>query len=293
LNDLLDKSVDMFSRAKKEIRIHKKFEADLWPVEIDRGQFEQVLLNLFVNSWQAMQSGGDLYLETENVYLEEDYDKPYEIVPGPYVRIAVTDTGVGIDKEIQQKIFEPFYTTKGVGKGTGLGLASAYGIIKNHNGIINVYSEKGHGATFKIYLPASDKKIHRDKPAAVKLLRGKETILLVDDEELVSEIGKEVLKKLGYSVITAASGPEAIKFIKKHQNKIELVILDMVMPDMSGSETFDHIKKINPDIKVLLSSGYGKNGIATEILDRGCNGFIQKPFNLNQISRKIRKILDE
>ena len=293
LNNLLDKSVDMFSRAKKEIRIHKKFEEDLWPVEIDRGQLEQVLLNLFVNSWQAMQGGGDLYLETENVHLEEDYDKPYEIIPGPYVRISVSDTGVGIDKDMQQRIFEPFFTTKGVGKGTGLGLASAYGIIKNHNGIINVYSEKSHGATFKIYLPASDKKIHIDKQPTVKLLRGKETILLVDDEKMVSDIGKEVLKKLGYTAITAASGTEAIRFFKKHKNEIDLVILDMVMPDMSGSETYDHIKKINPDIKVLLSSGYSINGGATDILNRGCNGFIQKPFNLNQISRKIREILDE
>jgi PAS domain S-box-containing protein len=292
LNDLLDKSVDMFSRAKKEIRIHKKFQEDLWPVEIDRGQFEQVLLNLFVNSWQAMQSGGDLYLETENVHLEEDYDKPYEIVPGPYVRIAVGDTGVGINKDIQQRIFEPFFTTKGVGKGTGLGLASVYGIIKNHNGIVNVYSEKGHGATFKIYLPASDKKIHREKPPIDKLLRGKETILLIDDEEMVSDIGKEVLKKLGYKVITAGSGTEALKFFEKHQNEIDLVILDMIMPDMGGSETFDNLKKIQPDVKVLLSSGYSINGRASEILERGCNGFIQKPFNLKQISRKIREVID-
>jgi PAS domain S-box-containing protein len=293
LNDLLEKSADMFSRTKKEISIHKKFQEDLWPVEVDRGQFEQVLLNLFVNAWQAMPGGGNLYLETENVYLEENYEKPYEIVPGPYVRISVTDTGIGIDKEIQQRIFEPFFTTKAVGRGTGLGLASAYGIIKNHNGIIDVYSEKGHGTIFKIYLPASDKTVAKEKALVQKLIKGTETILLVDDEEMVVDIGKEILKKLGYSVIPASGGTEAIGKLKQHKHRIDLVILDMIMPDMSGSETFDNLKAIKPDIKVLLSSGYSIDGQASEILNRGCNGFIQKPFNLKQISRKIREILVE
>ncbi len=292
LNDLLDKSADMFSRTKKEISIHKKFQENLWPVEVDRGQFEQVLLNLFVNSWQAMPGGGSLYLETENVYLEENYDKPYEIVPGPYVRISVTDTGIGMDKEIQQRIFEPFFTTKAVGRGTGLGLASTYGIIKNHNGVIDVYSEKDHGTIFKIYLPASDKKVVKEKPMTEILLSGTETILLVDDEEMVVDIGKEVLEKLGYVVIPAAGGIEAIDIFKQGKNRIDLVILDMIMPDMSGSEAFDKLKEIQPDLKVLLSSGYSINGRASEILERGCHGFIQKPFNLRQISRKIREVLD-
>lgn len=293
LNDLLEKSAGMFSRTKKEISIHKKFEEGLWPVEVDRGQFEQVMLNLFVNSWQAMPGGGNLYLETENVHLEEDYEKPYEIVPGPYVRISITDTGIGMDKEIQQRIFEPFFTTKAVGRGTGLGLASAYGIIKNHNGIIDVYSEKGHGTSFKIYLPASEKTVGREKPLAEKLRRGTETILLVDDEEMVVDVGKEILEKLGYTVIPASGGSEATEKLRQHENRIDLVILDMIMPDMSGSETFDNLKKINPDIKVLLSSGYSIDGQASEILNRGCNGFVQKPFNLKQISSKIREILAE
>jgi PAS domain S-box-containing protein len=293
LNDLLEKSADMFSRTKKEISIHKKFQEDLWPVEVDRGQFEQVMLNLFVNSWQAMPGGGNLYLETENVYLEENHEKPYEIFPGPYVRISVTDTGIGMDNEIQQRIFEPFFTTKAVGRGTGLGLASAYGIIKNHNGIIDVYSEIGHGAIFKIYLPASDKTVVRENPLAEKLKKGTESILLVDDEEMVVDIGKELLEKLGYSVIPASGGSEAIKKFRQHKHQIDLVILDMIMPDMSGSETFDNLKTIDPDIKILLSSGYSIDGQASEILNRGCNGFVQKPFNLEQISSKIREILAE
>lgn len=293
INDLLDRSAEMFSRTKKEITIHKKFHEDLWPVDVDRGQLEQVLLNLFVNAWQAMPGGGEIFLETQPVYLEEDYDKPYEIVPGPYVRILVTDTGLGMDRDIQHRIFEPFFTTKAVGRGTGLGLASSYGIIKNHNGIINVYSEKGHGTTFKIYLPASDKTVSQQKDHTQALLKGSETILLVDDEEMVVDIGKEILEKLGYDVFTALDGTEAIRLLKKYKNEIDLVILDMIMPDMGGGETFDQLKACKADIKVLLSSGYSIDGKATEILDRGCKGFIQKPFSLRQLSHKIREILDE
>jgi PAS domain S-box-containing protein len=292
INDLLDKSAEMFSRTKKEITIHKKFQESLWPVDVDRGQLEQVLLNLFVNAWQAMPGGGEIYIETEKVNLEDDYDKPYEIVPGPYVRISVTDTGIGMDNDIQQKIFEPFFTTKAVGRGTGMGLASAYGIIKNHNGIINVYSEKGHGTTFKIYLPASDKTVPEENPKTQELLRGTETILLIDDEHMVIDIGKEILEKLGYDVITAASGTEAVDLFKKSKKKMDLVILDMIMPDMSGRETFENLKVYQADVKVLLSSGYSIDGQATEILNSGCKGFIQKPFSLKQLSRKMREILD-
>ena len=293
INALIDKSADMFGRTKKEIMIHKKFQEDLWPVNVDRGQIEQVLLNLFVNAWQAMPGGGNLFLQTENVILEEhDHDKPYAIVPGKYVRISISDTGVGMDKATQQRIFEPFFTTKAVGRGTGLGLASTYGIIKNHGGIINVYSEKGHGATFKIYLPASAKRLMKEKTRHEAVLTGSEMILLVDDEEMVADIGKDMLEKLGYKTIVAAGGHEAIKLLKTNRNQVDLVILDMIMPDMSGGETFNRLRAIKPDVKILLSSGYSLNGQASEIMQRGCNGFIQKPFNVKQISRKIREILD-
>jgi len=293
LNNLMNKSADMFSRTKKEITIHKKFHEDLWSVEVDQGQIEQVLLNLFVNAWQAMPGGGNLFLETENATLEEhDYDKPYAISPGRYVRISVSDTGTGMDKATQERIFEPFFTTKGVGRGTGLGLASAYGIIKNHNGIINVYSEKGHGATFRIYLPASKKQVIKEKVIPESLEVGTEMILLVDDEEMVADIGKDMLEKLGYKILVAASGTDAIKLFNANRDQVELVILDMIMPDMSGGETFSRLKAIKPDTKILLSSGYSLNGRASKIMQQGCNGFIQKPFNLKQISRKIREILD-
>jgi CheY-like chemotaxis protein len=197
-----------------------------------------------------------------------------------------------MDNDTQQKIFEPFFTTKAVGRGTGMGLASAYGIIKNHSGIINVYSEKGHGTTFKIYLPASDKKVATKSAKPQKLLKGTETIMLVDDEHMVIDIGKEILEKLGYEVITAASGTEALTVFKNNKKKIDLVILDMIMPDMGGRETFENLKACQPQVKVLLSSGYSIDGQATEILNSGCKGFIQKPFSLKQLSRKMREILD-
>ena len=293
LNDLINKSADMFRRTKKEITIHKKYQDGLWSVEVDQGQIEQVLLNLFVNAWQAMPGGGNLFLETNNVTLEEnDYDRPYAISPGRYVRISVSDTGIGMDKATQERIFEPFFTTKEVGRGTGLGLASTYGIIKNHNGIINVYSEKGHGTTFKIYLPASKKQVIKEKSKPEVAQGGTEMILLVDDEEMVADIGKDMLEKLGYTIQVAFSGAEAIKIFNANREEVKLVILDMIMPDMSGGETFNRLKAIKPDAKILLSSGYSLDGRASKIMKRGCNGFIQKPFNLKQISRKIREILD-
>jgi CheY-like chemotaxis protein len=198
-----------------------------------------------------------------------------------------------MDKATREKIFEPFFTTKEMGRGTGLGLASAYGIIKNHGGFINVYSEKGHGTTFNIYLPASEKEIIEEKKPAGDTLRGSETVLFVDDEDMIIEIAEEIFEQLGYKVLTARSGKEAIEIYEKNKEQIDIVLLDMIMPDMSGSDTYDKMKKIDPDIKVLLSSGYSINGQATEIMDRGCNGFIQKPFKMKELSQKLREILDK
>ncbi len=293
LNELIKEESRMFGRTKKEIIINSKYQDNLWSVEIDRGQIGQVLLNLYVNAWQAMPGGGNLYLETENVTIDENYVKPFSIEPGRYVKISVTDTGVGMDKATREKIFDPFFTTKEMGRGTGLGLASVYGIIKNHGGFINVYSEKGHGTTFNIYLPASEKEVIEDKKPSVDILEGSETVLLVDDEDMIIEIAGELFKELGYKVLIARGGKEAIEIYEKNKERIDIVILDMIMPDMSGSVTYDRIKEIDPDIKVLLSSGYSINGQATEILNRGCNGFIQKPFKVKELSQKLREILDE
>jgi PAS domain S-box-containing protein len=292
LSELVDKSTKMFGRTKKELKIFKKFSHDLWSAEVDRGQIEQVLLNLYVNSWQAMPGGGELHIQTENVTIDENYVKPFRVKPGKYVKISVTDTSIGMDADTRQKIFDPFFTTKEMGRGTGLGLASAFGIIKNHDGFINVYSEKGKGTTFNIYLPASDKKQVKDISVAKNIIKGDETVLLVDDEDIIIEVGKKLLKKLGYTVLVARGGKEAIDFYHANKDEIDLVILDMIMPDKDGGDTYDRLKQINPGIRVLLSSGYSINGHAAEILSRGCNGFIQKPFNLIQLSEKIREVLD-
>jgi two-component system, cell cycle sensor histidine kinase and response regulator CckA len=293
LNSLIKNTSGMFGRTRKEIAIHRKYQKDIYTVAADQGQIEQVLLNLYVNALQAMPGGGKLYLQTENVILEEDDVMPYKLNHGRYVKISVADTGVGMDEETQQRLFEPFFTTKDMGGGSGLGLASAYGIIKNHDGFINVSSKKGEGTTFTVYLPALEKEVMEQKESGRKILEGSETILLVDDEDMIIDIGEQFLEKMGYAVLIAKRGKEAIEIYEKGKDKIDIVILDMIMPDMGGGETYDRMKEINPDIKVLLSSGYSIDGQATEILERGCNGFIQKPFDINRLSRKLRELLDE
>ena len=292
MNDLLKKSSSMFERTKKEISIHRQYAKDLWTTEIDRGQIEQVLMNLYVNAWQAMPGGGEIYLKTENVIFDGEHAFPYAVNPGRYIKISMTDTGTGMDAKTRERIFDPFFTTKEMGRGTGLGLATVYGIIKGHSGMINVESEPGQGTTFTIYLPASEKELVIKNSASGTIARGTETILLVDDENMVMEVSKEILKSMGYHVYAVGSGQEAITLYMEKRNEIDLVILDMVMPGISGGKTFDCLRDINPGIKVLLASGYSLNGQAQTIMDRGCNGFIQKPFRLEILSNKIREILD-
>jgi two-component system cell cycle sensor histidine kinase/response regulator CckA len=293
LNELINKQNRMFGRTKKEIHIQEKLEENLWTVEGDRGQIEQVILNIFINAWQAMPEGGDLYIQSENTIIDEKHNKPYKVKAGRYVKISITDTGVGMDETTRQRIFDPFFTTKGMERGTGLGLASAYGIIKNHDGFFDVYSKKGEGTTFNIYFPASEKAAIKKKEINEELMRGTETVLLVDDEDMIIVVGKEFIENLGYQALIAKSGKEALEIYKKNPERIDMVILDIIMPDMGGRETYDKLKKINPDIKVLLSSGYSVNGQATDILNRGGRGFIQKPFTAVDLSKKLREILDK
>jgi two-component system, cell cycle sensor histidine kinase and response regulator CckA len=293
LNEIIRKSSSMFGRTKKELTVHGKYEKDLWTVEVDRSQIEQILLNLYVNAWHAMPAGGELYLETGNVVLDESYAALHTALPGNYVKVSVTDTGTGMDEETKKRIFDPFFTTKEMGRGTGLGLAMVYGIMKGHKGFVDVHSEPGHGATFTLYLPASEKKALEEARATPEVVRGSETILLVDDEPFVLAVSREILESLGYTVHAKGSGQEGIAFLREMKSNIDLVILDMIMPGLSGSATFDRIRELDPSIKVLLSSGYSLDDQAQQIMDRGCCGFIQKPFNIAGLSRKIREVLEK
>ena len=293
LNQLVKDTSELFGRTRKDISIYLELLPDLFTVDADKGQIEQVLWNLYVNAADAMPGGGDFILKTFNTDHKNMKGRLYVPKPGKYVVLAVTDTGVGMDKKIQQRIFDPFFTTKDMGRGTGLGLASAYGIIKGHDGYIDVESRKGEGATFSVYLPASEKKIAKTARITGKLLKGTETVLLVDDEEAVLDIGRDLLKAMGCRVLRARDGREAIELYQKNQDDIDIVILDMIMPNISGSDTYDRMKEIDPEIKVLLSSGYSIDGQATDILNRGCSGFIQKPFTINELSAAIRQILDK
>lgn len=292
VNRLVTSSAHMFGRTKKEIHIHEKLKPDPIIAAVDRKQIEQVLLNLYINAWQAMPDGGNLYLETCVVALDEAYCRPYQAKPGPYAKIAVTDSGIGMEPAIRQRIFDPFFTTKHKTRGTGLGLASAYGIIKNHGGMITVYSEIGHGTTFNIYLPLSDQDAHQEETREEGLMKGNETILLIDDEAMILEVGTAMLKKLGYRVICADSGGKAVELIRQAGTRIDLVILDLIMPGMDGGKTFDRIRELAPDLPVIIASGYAMEGKAADIMAKGGNGFIQKPFTILEFSKKVRDVID-
>ena len=291
LNDIIHKTSAMFGRTKKEIAIYRKLPDNLWAADVDRGQMEQVFMNLYVNAWQAMPAGGALYLETGNVLLDDKGFFPWTVKPGKYVKMTVTDTGTGMDAKTRERIFDPFFTTKGVGRGTGLGLAMVYGIVKRHGGMIDVTSEPGQGTTFEIYLPATEKEVVKEKADGREILTGTETILLVDDEQMVVEVTRALLESLGYRVYEAGSGQEAIAVYLEKKKEIDLIILDMIMPGLSGGQTFDRLREIDPQVKVLLSSGYSIEGQAQQIMDKGCKGFLQKPFHLKELSKKTRDAL--
>jgi len=197
-----------------------------------------------------------------------------------------------MDEQTQKRIFEPFFTTKEMRRGTGLGLASAYGIVSGHKGIIRVESERGHGTTFFIYLPASDRKVTHEEQDPAEILRGGGTILLVEDEELIADVCREILEELGYKVFVAYSGSEAIATYSEKGSEIDLLILDMIMPGIGVEETFNTLKTMNPDVRVILSSGYSINNRVRDLMDRGCSGFMQKPYSISNMSQKIREILN-
>ncbi len=293
-NTLVEDATRMFIRTRKEINLKLEPGEGVWPVNVDRNQIEQVLINLYVNAWQAMPQGGDLCIRTENVRPDEAFCRCFELAGGDYVRISVSDTGIGMDAPTMARIFEPFFTTKAIGEGTGLGLASAYGIIRNHKGVIRVESEPGLGATFEVYLPAHSGEVTPEKAAGAKRLpKGEGTILLADDDEEALLAESLMLEELGYDVVKARSGLQAVHLYREDPARFILVTLDMVMPGVSGRETCDRLKSINPDVRVLLISGYGLNQQVGETMTQGCDGFLPKPFETRVLAEKLHAVLGQ
>jgi CheY-like chemotaxis protein len=264
-------------------------------VMADTGQIEQVLMNLATNARDSMPDGGTLTLETGSIELDEGYAKTHGYgKPGKYAVITVSDTGTGMDEETRLRIFEPFFTTKQIGKGTGLGLSIAYGIMKQHDGYINVYSEPGKGTAFKLYLPqikSEGKKEHVQQ--FIPFLSGGETILLAEDDARVRNLTRKVLEESGYTVIEAVDGEDAVNKVREHHERIQLAILDMIMPRKNGKEAYDEIKKTAPGVKILFTSGYTANTIQTKgFLVEGLH-FVAKPVPPKQFLQKVREVLDE
>jgi PAS domain S-box-containing protein len=269
--------------------------ADLWPVMIDPSQIDQMLANLCVNARDAIHGVGKITLETENVTFNKEYCANHPgFVAGNYISLAVSDNGCGMNKEVLEHLFEPFFTTKEMGKGTGLGLATVYGIVKQNLGFINVYSEPGHGTTFKLYVPRhADKKIqNQTEELAQAVVRGHETILMVEDEPTILRIGKIILENLGYTVLAACTPGEAMRLAAEHAEKIDMLMTDVVMPEMNGRDLAKRLLLLYPEIKCLFMSGYTADVIARHgVLDEGVH-FIQKPFNVDDLARTVRELLE-
>jgi two-component system, cell cycle sensor histidine kinase and response regulator CckA len=296
LNELIASSGNTLSRLiGEDIDLRLYPGENLWQINFDPAQIEQILINLAVNARDAMPDGGKLTIETENCHLDKAYClKHLGFKPGQYVFLGVSDDGTGMDNEIQSHLFEPFFTTKEVGKGTGLGLATVYGMVKQNGGFIICYSEPGRGTTFKIYIPrvVEDGKA-AEAPRETPVAYGAGRILLVEDDEMVREITKDILEELGYTVLSADTPQEAIALCEHRNTIVDLLLTDVVMPEMSGRELGNRIAVIRPGIKVLYMSGYTSNVIAHRgVLDKGVH-FIQKPFRINDLANKIHELIGE
>ena len=279
----------------KNIELVTALPAGIGIVSGDPGQIEQVIMNLAVNARDAMSNGGTITIETANVELDEAYARAHmHVKPGSYVMLAVTDSGCGMDATTQAHIFEPFFTTKEPGKGTGLGLATVYGIVKQHGGNIWVYSELNQGTSFKVYFPRIETgaaKAESHHPVASKL-RGSETILVVEDEQAVRSLLVRMLRSLGYWVLEASRADEALMVCLRHKGPVHLLLTDVVMPQKSGRDLLDHLRPLRPDIKVLFTSGYTEETLHRRVLERNAP-FLQKPFTEEMLARKVRDVLDQ
>jgi CheY-like chemotaxis protein len=296
LNDTVESMLNMLRRLiGEDIDLVWKPDAHIWPVKMDTTQIDQILANLCINARDSIAGVGKLTIETGKKSFDDEYCRQHSgFTPGDFVQLAVSDNGCGMDKDTLDNVFEPFFTTKEVGKGTGLGLATVYGIVKQNSGFINVYSEPDRGSTFKIYLPRTstdkntDKVLPEKKPAA----GGTETILLVEDEPTILRMTRMMLEKKGYSVLSAATPAEAVEKATNHSDSIDLLMTDVVMPEMNGRDLAGQITDLYPDIRLLFMSGYTADVIAHQgVLDDGV-AFIQKPFSLADMTEKVRELLD-
>jgi two-component system cell cycle sensor histidine kinase/response regulator CckA len=281
---------------RENISIELRISPDLGLVRADTGQIEQVLLNLSINAQDAMPEGGTLSIEAKDINLDESYTSRHpEIISGPYVMLSVSDTGIGMDEETRAHIFEPFFTTKELGRGTGLGLSTVYGIVKQHGGSISVYSEKGQGSIFKVYIPKVVEQgaaIEKRQPLPEELACGIETILVVEDNDMVRKLTCDMLTNLGYQVLVAENPDRCIELVKERKCPFHLLLTDVVMPKMNGVDLFDTLHLMLPNLKVLFMSGYASDVIGRHgVLDEKIN-FIQKPFSLHALSQKVRHALD-
>ena len=297
INTLVERSVVLFEECMdKRFTVEKDLDASLSFAEVNESQVEQVLLNLLINARDAMPDGGKIFLKTQNLYLNYEACKNYQnVTGGNFVEIVVKDTGSGIHKDIQRNIFNPFFTTKEEEKGTGLGLATVERIVKSHRGFVEVFSKYGEGATFKIYLPAAENAVitSRDTATHKEKRSGSETILAVDDENIIIRTITESLGSLGYHVISASDGCEAVKLFVENKSKIDLIILDLMMPAMNGYEAFKEIKAMDPCSKIILCTGYVADDSVQEMLNNGVKGLLKKPYRIEDLSRAVRLVLDE
>jgi len=277
------------------IDIELRLADDLFEISADPTQMEQVLMNLAVNARDAMPEGGKLTIETMNCPRDDDYwllQVGAEL--GDCILLRVSDTGHGMDKTTIEHIFEPFFTTKELGRGTGLGLAMVYGIVNQHNGYIACESEPGRGTTFRVWLPAGTGQAEPELDNnGIALAFGTETVLVVDDEQFVRELGARILTRAGYTVLHAVNGLEATEIFRKERSRIALVVLDLIMPEMGGKECLKELVSLDPQIKVLVASGYLADASVKECLDAGAQGFVSKPFKMNELLREVRRVLDQ
>ncbi len=294
INSIVQNAISLLNHTiDKKIVTSSTLDATSSIINGDETQLQNAFINIGINASHAMQEGGKLDFSTRNIKLDENYcsTSNFDITPGDYIEVEISDTGSGISPEHINRIFEPFFTTKEQGKGTGLGLAAVYGTVQSHHGAITVYSEVGTGTVFRLYFPVSKQNASAPSVAEEPVFAGEGTILIVDDEEMVRTIAVTILEEIGYEILSAANGEEAIEIYKKNSDRIDLVILDMIMPKLNGRETFEQLKSINPNVKVLISSGFTKEGDFAEMKKNGVLGFIRKPYRRVELCRKVSELI--